>query len=53
MAAALAILREFGFPILVALALGYMLWWQMKQNDEANDRWVTMMEYVMNPECKK
>lgn len=44
---AIKILREFGFPILVALGLGYALWWQMQRNQESIERWQTMMEYVM------
>lgn len=52
---AIKILREFGLPTLLALALGAMLWWQMQRNEEAVDRWATLMEYVMDvrADCAK
>lgn len=46
--AVIRLLREFGFPVVVALGLGYALWWQMQRNQETLERWQTMMEYVMD-----
>lgn len=49
---ALKILDRYGFPTLVAVALGALLVWQMQDSKkERLEQWQTMMQYVMD--CRK